>query len=89
MSDEELREIAKKRIEARKGFRMHLLVYLLVNAFLIIIYWINTPGGYPWFVYPLCGWGIGLAAHALETRNILSKKNVDDIDDEVERLRKM
>lgn len=89
MTDEQLREVAAKRVKARKEFRMHLFMYLLVNAFLLIIYWINTPGGYPWFIYPLCGWGIGIVAHAIETRSILSKSHVDAIEDEIEKLKRM
>ncbi|MFM7085213.1 MAG: 2TM domain-containing protein [Hyphomicrobium sp.] len=45
------------------GFRAHLVVYLSVNAFLIIL---NLLGNsqHLWFYWPLLGWGIGLLAHA-------------------------
>ena len=64
LSEEELYNKAKKVVEEKKGFYIHLLVYLCVNTFLIIIWAINT-GGFPWFVFPLAGWGIGLLFHFL------------------------
>jgi hypothetical protein len=39
-------------------------VYVLVNAFLILIDIVTSPGDY-WFFWPLLGWGIGLVLHAV------------------------
>ena len=64
MEDRELYERAKKRVEARIGFYIHLCVYLAVNALLIIINLTTSPDYY-WFKWPLLGWGIGLLFHAL------------------------
>jgi hypothetical protein len=52
---------ARKRVEAKKGFFIHLTVYIVVNA-LIFLIWLFTSGfgSYPWFIWPLMGWGIGL-----------------------------
>ena len=47
-----------------RGFFIHLFVYLAVNALLIVVNVIYDPDYY-WFLFPLLGWGIGLAAHAL------------------------
>ena len=41
---------------------MHASVYLATNLTLFVI-WAVVGGGYPWFVFPIMGWGIGLAAH--------------------------
>ena len=30
---------------------------------LFVIWW--CAGGFPWFVFPLLGWGVGLLAHFL------------------------
>ena len=46
-----------------QGFRIHLTVFLLVNLFLIGI-WAAAGGGYFWPVWPILGWGIGVACHA-------------------------
>ncbi|HXF63945.1 MAG TPA: 2TM domain-containing protein [Caldilineaceae bacterium] len=64
MNDEERYERARRRVQAIKGFYIHLLVYLFVNAGLLLINLLTSPGDW-WFYWPLLGWGIGLAAHAL------------------------
>lgn len=55
---------AERRVKAKMGFYWHLASYLLVNGFLITIYlltsWANNDFYYPWFIWPLLGWGIGL-----------------------------
>jgi len=55
---------AKKRVENKLGFYIHLAVYIAVNIFLIVINY-STSRGYLWFVWPLSGWGIGVIFHAL------------------------
>jgi signal transduction histidine kinase len=52
---------ARRRANAEVGFYMHLLSYLGVMAFLAFINIMTT--GYPWFLWPALGWGIGLFAH--------------------------
>ena len=42
---------------------MHLFAYLAVNALLIAVNLLYSPGYY-WFLFPLIGWGLLLAAHA-------------------------
>ncbi|CAN5605929.1 hypothetical protein BH11ARM2_BH11ARM2_29940 [soil metagenome] len=49
--------------EQRRGFYAHLVPYLAVNGFLLIINLLTSPHD-PWFVYPALGWGIGLVCHA-------------------------
>jgi len=56
-------ERARKRVEALKGFYTHAAVYVLVNIGLFVINLL--AGGSWWFFWPLIGWGIGLAVHAL------------------------
>ncbi len=55
-------EEARKRVEELKGFYQHLFVYVLVNAFLIVVNVLTAPGSW-WFYWPLFGWGIGIVAH--------------------------
>jgi class 3 adenylate cyclase len=43
--------------------RIHLTVYLVVNAMLIGI-WAASGGGYFWPIWPILGWGIGVGCHA-------------------------
>ena len=64
MDDEAGYERAKKRVEGIRGFYQHLLVYLLVNAFLFVLNMLTSPGDL-WFYWPLLFWGIGIVAHAV------------------------
>ena len=66
MQDEESYHRVKKRVEAKLGFYTHAAVYVVVN-FLLIIINLTTSTQYLWFKWPLVGWGIGLAFHALGT----------------------
>jgi hypothetical protein len=47
------------------SFRAHALSYGLVMALLVAIWLLTSPGGYFWPVWPMLGWGFGLASHAL------------------------
>ncbi len=63
--DEQTRyEDAKKRVGEIKEFYQHLITYVVVNAALFVINMLTSPQ-YLWFVWPLAGWGIGVALHAL------------------------
>ena len=53
-----------RRDEEKRGFLVHLVVYILVNAMLIIINLMYSPEKI-WFFYPLIGWGIGISMHYL------------------------
>jgi len=64
MSEEQIYEEARKRVEDKKAFRIHAIAYIAVNGFLALIWWV-TGDGFPWFVFPLGGWGIGLLFHGL------------------------
>ena len=54
----------------RAGFRIHATVFVAVQLLLIAV-WAATGFGYPWFVFPLFGWGVGLAAHYAAVRDHL------------------
>lgn len=59
--------------EDARGVGVHLFVYLAVNALLIVVN-IQTSPDSMWSVWPVLGWGAGLAAHAwLAYRKILRK----------------
>jgi hypothetical protein len=64
VENQEAYQKAKKRVEAKIGFYVHLAVYVAVNTLLIIIN-LLTSSQYLWFKWPLMGWGIGLFFHAL------------------------
>jgi hypothetical protein len=64
MENQEAYERAKKRVEAKFGFYIHLSVYIVVNLLLVVINF-STSTQYLWFKWPLMGWGVGLFFHAL------------------------
>lgn len=45
-----------------QSFKTHLTVYVLVNVLLFGI-WAASGGGYFWPVWPILGWGTGVAVH--------------------------
>jgi hypothetical protein len=59
-------QAAKKRVEDLKGFYTHLAVYLVVNAGLFLVNYATNRHTW-WFYWPLIGWGIALAIHAVVT----------------------
>lgn len=63
MSDDPNYVAAKRHVVARKGFYIHLLVYLCVMAGLVTI---NIATKSDWWVqWPMLGWGIGVLGHAI------------------------
>jgi hypothetical protein len=50
----------------KSAFFRHLRTYCIVNGFLFLLNVITNPGGYLWVVWPILGWGIGLAFNAAE-----------------------
>lgn len=65
-ADAELRARAAKSLADRKDFTVHLTVYWVVMAFLVVI-WLVTAGwgSYFWPIWPMLGWGLGLVLHGL------------------------
>ncbi len=62
-NDDALMALARKRAQEKIGFYIHFTVYVVVNAFLILIWWFVVGDGFPWFLFILGFWGIGIVAH--------------------------
>ncbi len=82
---ESLREQAFQRVKKRRDFWPHLLVYTLVNGFFVVIWVMTNPGGFFWPVFPIVGWGIGLAMHAWDAF-YRSEITEEDVDREITRM---
>ena len=52
--------LARRRASAKLGWLIHASVYGLVNTLLIAL---SLSSGRGWAVFPLLGWGLGLAVH--------------------------
>lgn len=73
---------AQKRVKSIKGFYIHLLVYVLVNIFLIIqIYIQNKNEFWRWESFSVAlFWGIGILSHGTSVfgSNLLFSKNWEE-----------
>ena len=83
---EQLREQAVRNLKKKRDFRAHLFIYVTVNAVLVVI-WAITSAGFFWPIFPILGWGIGIAANAWD---VYGRKPIseDEIARETERLRR-
>jgi hypothetical protein len=59
-----VQEMAEKRVKRRIDLFEHIGVYVVVNAFLVVV-WALSGAGYPWFLWVMAGWGLGLAFHIM------------------------
>lgn len=57
---------ALERVKELKEFYNHLFSYILVNLFLAVINYYSNSWVYPWFLWVIGGWGIGLGFDALK-----------------------
>ena len=87
-NEQDLRALAKRRVGRKMGFYIHATVYILVNLGLWAIATVTGRG--PWNVWPLFGWGLGLAIHGIVTFIGLRGDGLRErmIEAEVERLRR-
>ena len=78
-----------KQAKARVGFRMHFTTYLIVNAGLWLIwaissFTIHSSFLFPWPLFPMFGWGIGLASHYFHAYRGINERSM--IEEEYQRL---
>jgi 2TM domain len=53
------RAMARKHIEKRRGLQGGFVAYVVVNAFLVVV-WALTGAGYFWPAWIMAGWGVGM-----------------------------
>ena len=84
--DEQLWRIAKKRA----GFKRSLLVYVIIIAFLWVIWWFSSGrrdgewDGIPWPLWVMFGWGIAIV---MQYFNAYGGKGGDLVESEYRRLK--
>ncbi|GAC1604899.1 MAG: hypothetical protein NVS3B2_10880 [Ramlibacter sp.] len=64
LSTEELDRLARKRAGAKLGWYTHAAVYIVVNLTIFAMSQ-HAFGTRRWSVFPLLGWGLGLALHGV------------------------
>lgn len=86
----DLRLRAEGKVAARVSLMEHIGAYIIVNAFIFLIWALTTWGGYPWFLFVMIPWGMGLAFHVMKfltgTKNEYKRELM--IKKEIERIRK-
>jgi hypothetical protein len=60
LSPAEIKRLARRRAGAKLGWFIHAAVFVCVNCLLVLI---SLSSGKPWAIFPLGGWGLGLAIH--------------------------
>jgi hypothetical protein len=65
MDERNEQQRALECVRALRGFYVHVMVYVAVNLRLVAIDWLTEPPDLTWSYYPLVGWGVALAIHAL------------------------
>ena len=69
------REREARQILRRRVFWLHASIYAATNLMLFVV-WVLVGGGHPWFLYPILGWGIGLAAHGAAAFLLASPQDI-------------
>jgi len=88
LSEEEVYEVAKKRVKVKKEFYGHLGAWVLVNTLLVIIWALTSPGGYMWFLWPLCIWGFFVLVHSIQAFVFKPSSEKGAVEKEAEKIRK-
>lgn len=60
LNEQEIERLARKRAGAKMGWYIHATVFIIVNLLLAAL---SVMSGHHWAVFPVFGWGIGLAVH--------------------------
>ena len=64
LTAEQEEALAFARVRALKSFYIHLMQYVVIMGGLLILNLVTSPA-YLWVIWPVLGWGIGLAFHGL------------------------
>lgn len=78
------RELARKRLQAKRDLSTHVVVYVVVNAFLVV-FWYLGGGGYFWPAWVMAAWGIGLVMNVWD---VYGRKPITEADIDAELRRR-
>ena len=72
----------------RQGFYYNLTAYVVVNIILVLVWAFAAGGGYPWFLWALGGWSIGILFHFLGVFVFGRKSDRAAIEKEAEKIKR-
>jgi hypothetical protein len=84
---EDLRKVAIQQLRKKRELQSHLLAYVMVNLFLTGIWFFTGADGFFWPVFPILGWGIGIAFHVWDVY-APERFTEERIQREIQRLRR-
>jgi len=84
VEEKELRERALKHLKDKRDLKAHLLAYVTVNLMLVAIWW-SAGGGFFWPLFPILGWGIGIAFHIWDVMS--PEPGPREVEAEMQRMR--
>lgn len=84
-TDAELRSRALKHLKDKRDLQAHLIAYVTVNLLIVGIWWVTTSPGFFWPIFPILGWGIGVAFNIWEVMS--PEPGPDQVSAEMERMR--
>ena len=88
ISEEEVYEVAKKRVKAKRDFYGNLGAWAIVNIILVIVWALTDVTGYMWFLWPLCIWGFFVLIHFIQAFVFQPKPEKGAIEEEAEKIRR-
>jgi hypothetical protein len=62
----------RRRQALRTGVLVHVAVFVAIQLLLVAVWYISDSDS-PWFLFPLFGWGAGLAAHVVTARSTAAR----------------
>jgi len=84
---EGLREQAVTVLKKQRDFRVHVLVYVLVNSALVAVWVLTGANGLFWPMFPMVFWGIGVVMNGWDAY-FVREPSEQQIAAEMERLRR-
>jgi len=64
LTPEKIDQLARQRAGAKLGWYIHASIYVLVNLLAFSMSQ-QAFGGRSWSIYPVLGWGLGVALHGI------------------------
>ena len=86
--EEQIYEEARKRVKAKKDFYNNLISYVVVNIILVLIWAFVSGRGYPWFLWPLGGWGIAVLLNFLKVFVMPGKGDIAAVEKEADKIKR-
>lgn len=86
--DEDIRNIARKRIKAKRDFWNLVLVFIIIAAIINAIWFFTGPTDYYWPMWPMLGFAIAIFFTALSAYGPGNKHISDEqIDREIRKMK--